>query len=182
MSVSSGYRPSAYLSRARERGSAGELSVRCGLTLAPFSPSDPPRIAARADFAAEQKAAGDPLMGPGRPGGLCWTLRAGPRRWDRPLACGGLEDLGHGRWGGWLYASDLSPRGWALVARAFRMMRQEVQARRVELTVRAPATAEDRPLAMKACRFAVRLGLEREGLMRAWGADGADYFLFAGVF
>lgn len=170
----SGYRPPADLSR--------DVTTRCGLTLAPFSPSDPPRIAARADFAAEQKAAGDPLMGPDRPSGLCWTLKAGPRRWDRPIACGGIEPLGHGRWSGWLYASDLSPRGWALVARAFRMMRTEVGARRVELAVRAPEAASEWPLSIRACSFAEALGLKREGVMRSWGPDGADYFLFAGVF
>lgn len=160
----------------------GSLSSHCGLTLTGFSPSDPPRIAARADFAEEQKAAGDPLMGPDMPGGLCWTLKAGPGRWDRPVACGGIESLGHGRWSGWLYAADLSPRGWAMVARAFRLMRREVGARRVELAVRAPASAADWPVATASCGFAEALGLKREGVMRGWGADGRDYYLFGGIF
>lgn len=146
------------------------------LTLRPFSPSDPPRIAARADFAAEHAAAGEPLFGPGRPDGPCWTLTAGPGRWDRPLACGGLEPRGQGRFAAWLYASDLSPRGWVAVKRAFRRMVEETGARRVEVTVRC-----DGPV--KAAAYAERdLGLRFEGVLRGFGPDGADYGLYAGVF
>lgn len=161
------------------RTDGGALSARCGLTLRRYSPGDPPRIAARADFAAEQKAAGEPLMGPDRPSGLCWSLTAGPRRWDRPLACGGIEPLGHGRWSGWLYAADLSPRGWSMVRRAFRLMIAETKARRVEIAVRA---APVQGVGWAAHDFAAMLGLSREGVMRAWGPDGDDYVLYAGVF
>jgi hypothetical protein len=160
----------------------GDVTTKCGLTLSGFSPSDPPRIQARADFAAEQKAAGDPLMGPDTPGGLCWTLKAGPGRRDRPLACGGIEDMGHGRWSAWLYAGDLSPRGWAMVARGFRMMRTHVGARRVEMNVRAPVAATDWALFFRAHSFARALGMEREGLMRGWGPDRRDYYLYAGIY
>lgn len=146
------------------------------LTLRPYSPTDPLRIDARQDFAREHEAAGSPLFGPGRVEGLCWTLTDGERKWAKPLACGGLEPQGHGRFAGWLYASDLSPRGWAMVKRAFRCMIAEAGARRVEVTVRY-----DGPV--KAAAFAeLDLGLRFEGLMRGWGPDGADYMLFGGVF
>jgi len=157
----------------------GGLSVRCGLTLRRFSPSDPARISPRADFAAEQAAAGDPLLGPGRPSGLCWTLTEGSRRWDRPLACGGIEPLGHGRWSGWLYAADLNPRSWSMVRRAFRLMIAETRARRVEIAVRASPIAG---VGWAAHDYAAALGLSREGVMRGWGPDGQDYVLYAGVF
>jgi len=161
------------------RTDAGTLSARCGLTLRRYSPSDPTRIQARADFAAEQKAAGDPLLGPAQPSGLCWTLAALPGRWSVPLACGGIEPLGHGRWSGWLYASDLTPRGWSMVRRAFRLMIAETRARRVEIAVRA---APIPGVGWAAHDYAGMLGLSREGVMRAWGPDGADYVLYAGVF
>lgn len=157
----------------------GKLTHRCGLTLRRYSPSDPTRIQARADFAREQALAGDPLMGLDQPGGLCWTLAAGPGKWDRPLACGGLESLGHGRWSGWLYASDLTPRGWAMVARAFRLMIVETKARRVEMAVNAAPLPG---LGWAAHGYAEALGLVREGTMRGWGPDGSDYVLYAGVF
>lgn len=152
------------------------------LTLRPYSPSDPPRIAARADFEAEHRAMGEPLFGPRRPDGLCWTMTAGPGKWDRPLACGGLEPNGNGRWTAWLYASDLTPRGWAKVAQAFLVGVLQSGARRVEITVRAPKDAGEWPAALGACAFAEHLGLKREGLMREYTPDGADYWLYGGVF
>ena len=69
-----------------------------------------------------------------------------------------------------------------MVARAFRLMRHEVGARRVELAVRAPAVAGEWALSLKACGFAEALGMKREGVMRGWGADGRDYYLFGGLF
>lgn len=152
------------------------------LTLRPFSPSDPSRIRPRADFAAEHAAAGEPLFGRDRPEGLCWTLTESPARWAQPLACGGLEPLGHGRWSGWIFAEDLSPRGWAIVQRAFRGLVVEAQARRVEIAVRAPNGVDGWETTLRAMRFAERLGLAKEGVMRGWGPDGRDYYLFGGLF
>jgi len=153
------------------------------LTLRPYSPSDPRRIDARADFAAEHRLMGEPLFGLGRPEGPCWTLIDGEGRWDRPLGCGGLEPLAPGRYAAWLYASDLSPRAWATVARAFRVMVLETGARRVEATIRA--TGEETETFMrelKACAYAQRCGLTIEGRLKGFGPDGADYWLYAGVF
>lgn len=159
------------------------------LTLRPYSPSDPARIDARADFAAEHRLMGEPLFGPGRPDGPCWTLTDRAGRWDRPLGCGGLEPLGPGRYGAWLYASDLSPRGWAVVARAFKVMIREAKARRVEATICADLrhwTEGDDVAAIdrvaKACSFAKRVGLTLEGTLKGFGPDGANYWLYAGVF
>ncbi len=147
-----------------------------------FSPSDPHRVEARADFAAEHEAAGRPLFGASPIEGVAWTLTADAATWSRPLACGGLEPLGHGRWSAWLYASDLSPRGWAEVARATTRARRWLGARRLELAVRAPREAGEWPAALASCGFAERIGLRREGVMRGWGPDGRDYYLFAGIF
>ena len=152
------------------------------LTLRPYSPTDPLRIAPREDFRIEHEAAGSPLFGPERVEGLCWTLTEGDRKWARPLACGGLEPNGQGRWTAWLYASDLSPRGWVKVAQAFLVMVLQSGAHRVEMTVRAPVSCADWPRSLGACAFAERLGLKREGLMRGYTPDGADYWLFGGVF
>lgn len=33
----------------------------------------------------------------------------------------------------------------------------------------------------KGCKWAESLGMEREGLMRKWGPDGSDYYLYARV-
>jgi len=152
------------------------------LTLRAFSPTDPLRIDARPDFALEHRLAGEPLFGPERIVGPCWTLTDGARKWSKPLACGGLEPHGHGRFTGWLFASDLSPRGWVMIRAAFRSMIRETGARRVDVTVRAPAAAGDWPTALGACSFAEVLGLKREGLMKGFGPDGSDYWLFGGVF
>jgi len=152
------------------------------LTLRAFSPSDPPRIDARPDFAADHRLAGEPLFGPVRPVGLCWTMCDGDEKWSRPLACGGLEPLGHGRFSGWLYAADLTPRGWVMIARAFANMIEVAQARRVEINVRVPTDATDWPSVLGACAFAEHLGLSREGVMKGWGPDGSDFYLYAGVF
>lgn len=146
------------------------------LVLRPYSPTDPRRIEARADFAREHEAMGSPLFGAEPVAGVCWTLAAGPGWGAKPLACGGLEPQGHGRFAAWLYASDLSPRGWVMIKRAFRGLIAETGARRVEVTVRA-----DGPV--KAGVFAeLDLGLRFEGVLRGWGPDGADYHLHAGVF
>ena len=149
------------------------------LPLRPFSPSDPARIDARADFALEHRLCGEPLFGPERPAGPCWTLTDGPGRWARPLAVGGLEPQGAGRFGAWLYAADLTPRQWGQVRAAFRRALAETGARRVEVTVRDAGV-------LGPCRAAVwaqrALGLSFEGRMRGWGADGVDYLLYAGVF
>lgn len=152
------------------------------LTLRPYSPTDPSRIDAREDFAREHAAMGEPLFGPARVEGLCWTLTDGERKWAKPLACGGLEPNGHGRWTAWLYASDLSPRGWAKVAQAFVVAVLQSGAHRVEMTVRAPTSTGDWKGCLDACAYAERLGLKREGLMRGYTPDGADYWLFGGVF
>ena len=146
------------------------------LTVRSYSPSDPLRIRPREDFRLEHEAAGSPLFGPERVQGPCWTLTDGDRKWARPLACGGLEPQGHGRFAAWLYASDLSPRGWAVVKRAFHRVVAESGARRVEATVRVDGPA-------KAAAYAeLDLGLRWEGRLRGWGPDGADYDLYAGVF
>lgn len=171
MTHSSGrYRPSGYLS------DAGRAPAR--LTLRPYSPTDPRRIYARSDFAAEHYLCGEPLFGPERPGGTVWTLTEGPARWAKPLACGGLEPQGHGRFGAWLYAADLTPRGWAVIRQAFRAMIAETGARRVEVTV----MDEHRRAGGPAARFAAALGLKFEGTMQGYGPDGSDYALFGGVF
>lgn len=146
------------------------------LTFRPYSPSDPARIAAREDFAEEHRLSGEPLFGPGRPDGTCWTMTAGAARWARPLACGGLEPQGHGRFAAWLYASELDARGWVAVRRAFRRIVRETGARRVEATVRCGRGAQP------ACRYAGSLGLALEGRLKGFGPDGVDYWLYAGVF
>lgn len=159
------------------------------LALRPYSPSDPARIDARSDFAAEHRLMGEPLFGLGRPDGPCWTLTDGEGRWDRPLACGGFDPQGPGRFAAWLYASELSPRGWVVVARAFRQMVRETGARRVDATICADLrhwTEGDDVAAIdrvaNACGFAKRVGLSLEGKLKAFGPDGADYWLYGGVF
>jgi hypothetical protein len=147
-----------------------------------YSPSDPHRVAARADFVEEHEAAGRPLFGAEPVQGLAWTLTADTGLWAPPLACAGLEPLGHDRWSAWLYAADLSPRGWAEVARATDRARRWLKVRRLELAIRAPRGADDWPAVLRSCAFAERLGLSREGVMRGWGPDGRDYWLYGGVF
>ena len=153
-----------------------------GLTLRPFSPTDPRRIVARADFALEHALSGEPLFGPGRPDGPCWTLTEGAGKWDQVLACGGFEPRGPGHYAAWLYAGDLSPRAWVMVARAFARMRCETGARRVEATIRHASGGELSRGVERAEAYARRVGMRLEGLMKSFGPDGADYWLYAGVY
>lgn len=153
------------------------------LALRPYSPTDPRRIEPRADFAAEHALMGEQLFGVKRPDGPCWTLTDGEGVWAQPLACGGFEPRGHGKFACWLYAADLSPRAWLMVARAFAQMVRETGARRVEATIRAEG--ED-PMEfqreLKSSAYAQRVGMKIEGLLKSFGPDGADYWLFAGVY
>lgn len=119
---------------------------------------------------------GEPLFGPGRPNGPCWTLTDGDARWARPLGCGGLEPRGHGVFAAWLFVGDLSPRAWVVVARALRQMAAEVGARRIEATIRCGAGWKT-----KAEAYAERLGLSFDARLKSFGPDGADYWLYAGV-
>lgn len=147
-----------------------------GLTLRPFSPTDPRRVAARADFVAEHELMGEPLFGPVRPDGPCWTLTEGGGIWSPPLACGGFEPRGQDRHACWLYAADLSPRAWVMVGRAFRQMVRETGARRVEATIRHGRGVE------RSESYARHVGMRLEGLLKSFGPDGADYWLYAGVY
>lgn len=146
------------------------------LALRPYSPTDPRRIEPRADFAAEHALMGEPLFGVKRPDGPCWTLTDGDGVWAKPLACGGFAPDGPGRYACWLYAADLSPRAWVMVARAFAQMRRETRARRVEATIRHGRGVE------RAEAYAKRVGMRLEGLLKSFGPDGADYWLCAGVY
>jgi hypothetical protein len=149
--------------------------VRQDLIIREYWPTDPTRMTPREDFAREHDLSGQPLFSGLRPEGVAWTLKDGPALWAPVLACGGLSPLGHDRWAAWLFASPLDRRGWVKVAHAFRGLTVEVRARRVEANVRADAD----PGVM---RFAERLGLSHEGLMKGYGPDGADYHLYGGLF
>lgn len=155
------------------------------LALRPYSPSDPRRITPREDFAREHLLMGEPLFGPGRPDGPCWTLTDGDGTWAQPLACGGFEPRGAGKYACWLYAADLTPRQWVMVARAFAVMVKETKARRVEATIRPTAEGHSwfmQPGDAPAARYAERVGLAYEGTLKSFGPDGADYWLYGGVY
>lgn len=147
------------------------------LALRPYSPTDPRRITPREDFAREHVLMGEPLFGVQRPDGPCWTLTDGDGMWSPPLACGGFEPQGQGRFAAWLYAGDLTPRAWVMVARAFAQMVRETGARRVEATIRCTPDWKS-----PAEGYAERVGLTIEGRLKSFGPDGADYWLYAGVF
>jgi hypothetical protein len=146
------------------------------IALRPYSPTDPRRITPRDDFAREHALMGEPLFGVRRPDGPCWTLTDGAGVWAQPLACGGFEPDGPGRFSAWLYAGDLTTRQWAFVGRAFALMQRETGARRVEATLRHGPRVEI------AEAYARRLGMRLEGLLKSFGPDGADYWLYAGVY
>lgn len=147
---------------------SGAIRSRCGLTLRRFSEGDFQAIEARPDYTAEME-----LLEGHPPAGLAWTLTQG----DTPLMIGGFDNLGQGRWSAWTYGQSLSPRAWSLVRRAFHLMAFEVGARRVEACIRTVG-----PHYSGASRFAISLGMLPEGVMRAWGADGTDYELFARIY
>lgn len=126
-----------------------------------------PRTAVAHEFEAQDAA----LKAGATPPGLAWTLQ------DRktPVACGGLVECWAGRWIAWTWVGDLrfaARRPMALAcAGGIEQIRRHHGARRVESHV--PVTM---PMAR---RFNERLGFRLEGVARAWGPDGSDYWAMA---
>lgn len=89
------------------------------------------------------------------------------------LACAGMTEVGPQRAIAWALFSEAALRHFGPIHRATRQILAEVPWRRVEMAVDAQHVA--------AIRWAERLGFAREGLMRAYTADGRDCFLYARV-
>ncbi|GIK50358.1 MAG: hypothetical protein BroJett013_30550 [Alphaproteobacteria bacterium] len=104
--------------------------------------------------------------------GVAYTIvRAGV-----PVACGGLMPLWRGVATAWGFATPLDGRLGVAIRTQVRAAIGALEAaagglRRIEATARADFAA--------AQRFLVALGFEREALLRAYGPDGGDYWLYA---
>jgi hypothetical protein len=134
------------------------------LIVRPFEPLDLERIRPWRPIPApmRQAAAALPQAGP------CWTAAHD----GAVLACAGLVLHWPGRAGTWcLIGRDLPTRAWPWlhkrVARGLAELRHELALRRIE----AEALTGWEPGA----RWLHRLGFRPEGIMPAYGHDGADY-------
>lgn len=103
--------------------------------------------------------------------GLAYTMV----RDDRPVACGGIIPLWHGFAHAWGLAAPLDARLGVAIRAQVRAAIATVEAsvgrlRRIEATARA-----DFPAAQV---FLTALGFERVVLLKAYGPDGGDYWLY----
>ncbi len=141
------------------------------LELRRYIAGDAGLVTPRADLINEAGAMDRAFLdGRAVPPGEAWTLT------DRlePIACGGLAPVWPGRFIAWTWIGTVRPRHWPVITRlcargltdAF-----EAGARRIEATtpVRLAAGAA----------WLERLGFAREGLARAYGPAGDDYWLYA---
>ena len=97
---------------------------------------------------------------------------------DKPIFAAGMKMI----WGqvaeGWVIASSemwKHPIGVAkAIKKDFARVAKENNITRVQSAIRKDFTEGQ--------RFAEWLGLEREGLMRKWGFDGSDQYMYARIF
>jgi len=105
--------------------------------------------------------------------GMSWSAEVD----GRIVASAGLVPLWKGVAEAWMISSDDVGRHQIKVARQIRTMFDDVMWQRG--IYRAQANIHHK--FEKAIRLAEWLGFEREGLMRRFGVEGADYFRYAKV-
>lgn len=115
----------------------------------------------------------DDALKVGAPPGLAWTLQLK----GVPVGCGGLFECGKGRWLAWTWVGEIPVSVRPHVLRACRggieIAVRNHGARRIESHV---------PVSMPlARRFNERLGFVVEGVARAYGPDGSDYWTMGRV-
>jgi RimJ/RimL family protein N-acetyltransferase len=93
------------------------------------------------------------------------------------LGSGGIFPIWDGLGEAWVIPSELVQKHKKMFVKLIRenmaRMTDEFQFRRLQATARADAP--------KSRRFLEFLGFEREGLLKAYGPDGADHVLFAKI-
>jgi RimJ/RimL family protein N-acetyltransferase len=89
------------------------------------------------------------------------------------VACAAIVDMQDGRGLAWAMLSEHALRHIKLIHRAIQGVLAKSPYRRIEMAVDAQHAA--------GCRWAERLGFEREGLMRAYTPDGRSCYLYARV-
>lgn len=106
--------------------------------------------------------------------GMAWTALDG----GKVLGCAGFSPQWEGRVIGWaVFGTDIPKTAWPRILRFIRKQFHETLAKhgrhRLEITV---------PFGFGAgCRLAHMLGFQVEGLMKEYGPDGSDQFLYAQV-
>ena len=127
-------------------------------------------ITPRAAVAHEFAALDDALKAGATPPGHAWTVQAS----GMPIGCGGVMECWTGRWLAWTWIGEVPFSGREFMRRACMGGIQTAikhGARRIESHV---------PLSMPlARRFNERLGFKVEGVARAYGPDGSDYWTLA---
>ena len=97
---------------------------------------------------------------------------------DEPIASAGMKIIWNGVAEGWVLASSKVWNHPLVIARAikknFARLAKENEIHRVQTAVRADFTM--------GLKFAKWLGLEEEGLMKKFGFDGSDQYMYARLF
>lgn len=101
--------------------------------------------------------------------GIGWTAEHD----GQVIACAGIVQMHDERGMAWAMLSKDALRHIKTIHRVIANVLDRAPWRRIEMTVDARHAA--------GCRWAERLGFEREGLMRAYTPDGRDCFLYARV-
>jgi hypothetical protein len=93
---------------------------------------------------------------------------------DQPVMIGGVVPVWPGRGLAWFAAApDPLLAHWLRAARFTRSLLASLPQRRIETTISANYP--------EGCRWAEALGFDREGLMRGFGEDGKDFWLYARI-
>jgi len=104
--------------------------------------------------------------------GLAFTLMAG----EKVVCCSGVSQLWNNSAEAWLIVSKDFPQYGKIAAKLIKKFLMWVEPpvySRVQMSVRSDFD--------EAVRFAEFLGFEREGVMRKYGPDGVDYYMYARV-
>lgn len=101
--------------------------------------------------------------------GLSWAMLEGPH----VVMAAGIAPVWRGRGLAWLTHDGAEWRHWLAASRWARHWFAILPFRRIEATVLCDFAP--------GCRWAEFLGFAREGRMRAFGEDGADFWLYARV-
>lgn len=89
------------------------------------------------------------------------------------IACSGIAFQGFGMGVLWAFVSQSAGKHLVRLDRITRRILTLADLRRIEATTEASFP--------QGCRWLELLGFEREGLMRAYGPDGADHYRFARI-
>lgn len=145
------------------------------IDLSPFDPADLAEMELQAQQVAEMAGLGDwrAMAGALVVAGPCWTARFR----GQVVGCGGVRVIWAGRGEAWAFVGDVPRRAWPalhrVVLQVLDRLAADVPLRRIEASCCYGWPPGRRWLGM--------LGFTEEGLARAYGPDGRDFWRYARI-